>query len=380
MSKDKKILIGVFIFSILTIVILLTNMGIEYLLENDQPGKKQESILVDSQPLEQAKPVSQEVVMKETITLAMLGDVLLHKRLAVYQEFMTSFAPMREKMESYDYLIANQESPPVGNKFPLSGYPQFSSPDYILRDLKASGVDMINIANNHIVDKGESGVQTVFENIEQYGLPYIGAYQSEEDALTDRIIELKGIRIGMVSYTYGTNGLFLPEGSPFIINYIDKERIIHDIKAMKEKVDVTVVLLHWGPEFTTQEAQEQRDLASAVNEAGADILFGTHPHVLQPYSKLTNSAGQDTHVFYSLGNYFSTTLTSSDSMVGGIASLEITKEGDQIHIDKPTLDATAMLLDDDGLYRVYPLAGVEARATQNLQWVKELLGEGAIVQ
>lgn len=377
MSKNKKILIGVFIVSIVTISILLYNMGIEYLKENEQSEKQQ--ITEVNKPLEQAKPEPKEVITKETITLAMLGDVLLHEGLASYKEYMTSFAPMKTIMESYDYLIANQESPPVGNKFPISGYPQFSSPDYIVRDLKASGVDMLNIANNHIVDKGESGVQTVFENIEHYGLPYIGAYQSEEDALTDRIIELKGIRIGIVSYTYGTNGLFLPEGSPFIINYIDDEQIVNDIKAMKDKVDVTVVHLHWGPEFTTQEAKEQRQLAKVVNEAGADILFGTHPHVLQPYTKLINEAGKETHVFYSLGNYFSTTITK-ESMVGGIASFEITKEGDNVQIDKPTLQATAMIQDSDGIYRVYPLAEAEARATQNFQWVKEVLGDGVIIQ
>ncbi|WP_332646916.1 CapA family protein [Lysinibacillus sp. 54212] len=380
MSRNNKILIGLLIFSLITISIVLYNMGTEYYKADEQRDNQQESIKVNNKPLENPNPEPKEVVTKETITLAMLGDVLLHKRLAVYDEFMSSFEPMKSVMESYDYLIANQESPPVGNKFPVSGYPQFSSPEYIIRDLKGSGVDMINIANNHIVDKGESGVRTVFENIEQYGLPYVGAYQSEEDALTDRIIEVKGISIGIISYTYGTNGLYLPEESPFIINYIDEARIVSDIKAMKDKADVTVVHLHWGPEFTTQEAESQRQLAQAVNEAGADILFGTHPHVLQPYSKLTNSVGKETHVFYSLGNYFSTTITSTDSMVGGIGSLNITKEGEEILISNPTLHATAMLLDEDGKYRVYPLAEVEGRATQNLQWVKDVLGEGIVVQ
>jgi len=105
---------------------------------------------------------------------------------------------------------------------------------------------MLNIANNHIVDKGEKGVTTFFENLALYDMPYVGVYQSQEDANTDRIIELKGIKVGIVSYTYGTNGLYLPK-APYIINYIDEEKIKTDVQALKDKVDVVVAHMHWGP-------------------------------------------------------------------------------------------------------------------------------------
>ena len=182
----------------------------------------------------------------------MIGDVLLHYRLAIYKDFTSSFAQVEPMLQSYDYLIANQESPPVGNNYALSGYPQFSSPEYIIRDLQKAGVDMLNLANNHTVDKGEGGVRTIFENVDRYQMPYVGAYKSQEDVAQQRIIEIGNIKVGIVSYTYGTNGLYLPKDSPFIINYIDEEKITNDIAAMKEHVDVTTVLMHWGPEYKTK--------------------------------------------------------------------------------------------------------------------------------
>lgn len=378
MSKLQKGLIVLFIASLTIIVVVLFSMKTENKQTDEMLTNKQDILSTSPQENEQSEPEI-EVVQKETIRIAMIGDILMHEGLASYTEYTSSFSPMEAYMRQYDYLIANQESPPVANKFPISGYPQFSSPDYIIRDLKSAGVDMLNIANNHIVDQGEKGVTTFFENLELYDMPYVGAYQSREDANTDRIIELKGIKVGIVSYTYGTNGLYLPKGSPYIINYIDEEKIKTDVQAQKEKVDVVVAHMHWGPEFTTQEHETQRTLANLLNEAGAHIVFGTHPHVLQPYTKLTNASGEDTHVFYSLGNYFSTTMTDI-SYIGGIASVDITKEGEMITIDQPTLRATANLLDSDGIYRVHPLADTENRAVRDLEWVRQVLGEGVIVE
>lgn len=379
MSNLKKGLIVVFIASLAVIVGVLFTMKTENEQTEEVLTHEQDILSTSPQANEEPESEMEEVIQKETIQIAMIGDILLHEGLASYKEYSSSFSPMEVYMQQYDFLIANQESPPVANKFPISGYPRFSSPDYLIRDLKAAGVDMLNIANNHIVDKGEEGVKTFFENLALYDMSYVGAYQSTEDANTDRIIDLKGIKIGIVSYTYGTNGLYLPQGSPYIINYIDEEKIRADVQALKNKVDVVVTHMHWGPEFTTQEHETQRTLANLLNEVGAHIVFGTHPHVLQPYTKLTNEYGEDTHVFYSLGNYFSTTM-KEESYIGGIASVEITKEGEMITIDRPTLLATANLLDSDGIYRVYPLATTESRAVRNLEWVRQVLGEGVTVE
>ncbi|MEK5184495.1 CapA family protein [Solibacillus sp. FSL W7-1324] len=344
--------------------------------ENNPPEIKSENDLNETD-----KPISKpkEQVTKESIRLAMTGDILLHLRLAKYDDYTSSFAAVVPKMQSYDFLIANQESPPVGNEYPLSGYPRFSSPAHIIRDLQHAGVDLVTIANNHIVDQGESGIRTVFNNLEDYHMPYVGAYKNKEDQSAQRIIEIGSIKIGLLAYTYGTNGLYLPKESPLLINYIDEAKIKADVEELKKSVDVVAVSMHWGSEYVYAADDNQKYYANILNKAGGDIIFGTHPHVLQPYDKLTNEQGQETHIFYSLGNFFSTILTIPNTMIGGIASLDITKEGDRITIDKPELYATSVLKDADGIYRVYPLKDVEQRSVKNLQWVKKIMGQSVTV-
>lgn len=380
LSSINKILLSVWLVLIAVFVFVVVSLPKEQRIPTVSYAKEQgieEPMISKEQIIE---PVVEEIAIpKETISLAMIGDVLLHYRLASYKDFGPSFAPVAPFMQQYDYLIANQESLPVGNKYALSGYPQFSSPDFIIEDLQDAGVDMINIANNHTVDKGEGGVRTLFENIDRYQIPYVGAYKSTEDANTPRILEQKGIKIGVVSYTYGTNGLYLPKNSPFVINYIHEEKMTADIAALKSLVDVTVVLMHWGPEYKTVESDQQRYLANVLNKAGADIVFGTHPHILQPYNKLLSETGQETHVFYSIGNYFSTILTMPDTMIGGIGSFEVTKEGEEVTIGQPQFKATSMLLDKDGIYRVYPLAETEARSVRDMAWVQKILGPDVVV-
>jgi hypothetical protein len=393
LNSLNKFLLGLWIVSLTVLIFVVLNIDKQPNIEmvegkeiNPNPNPNEQQIQVNQQleePLEVTQPVNavqeEPKIMKESVRLAMLGDILLHLRLAQYKDFTSSFKFVSPIMQSYDYLIANQESLPVGNKYALSGYPQFSSPPHIIRDMQNAGVDMVTIANNHTVDKGEGGVRTLFENLESYHMPYVGAYQSNEDAMQHRVIELGSIKIGMLAYTYGTNGLYLPKGSPFIINYFDEAKMTADIERLKKEVDVVAVSMHWGTEYVTHENDYQRHMTNVLNQAGADVVFGTHPHVLQPYKRVVNEQGHETHVFYSLGNFFSTILIVPDTMIGGIGSLEITKEGETVSIGNPQFDATTVLKDSDGIYRIYPLKDVEERAVQNLQWVKTVLGEEVTV-
>lgn len=400
MNVLNKWLLGIWIFSIALLVVVILNLDKNHpiikIVEGQGVNEEVSSVQSTSEVAEiQTEPkveVQEEVEVKpqeeievknepikESYRFAMLGDVLLHLRLAQYKDFSSSFKWVAPMLQNYDYLIANQESPPVGNKYALSGYPQFSSPPHIIRDIQNAGVDMVTIANNHIVDKGEGGVQTVFENLASYNMPYVGVYQNIEDANTSRIIELGSIKIGMLAYTYGTNGLYLPKGSPYIINYFDEAKMTADVEALKNQVDVVAVSMHWGSEYEYKENDYQRHLTNVLNRAGADIIFGTHPHVLQPYQDVVGETGHVTRVFYSIGNFFSTILTIPNTMIGGIASFEITKEGDQVTIDKPQFDATSVLKDVDGIYRIYPLKDVENRSVKDLNWVKKIMGEQVMV-
>ena len=152
MSNLNKVLIVLFIASLTIIVGVLFSMKTENTKTDEVLTNEQDILSTSPQANEESEVEIEEVIRKETIQIAMIGDILMHEGLASYAEYTSSFSPVEAYMQQYDYLIANQESPPVANKFPISGYPRFSSPDYIIRDLKTAGVDMLNIANNHIVD------------------------------------------------------------------------------------------------------------------------------------------------------------------------------------------------------------------------------------
>lgn len=377
MNFINKVLIVIWVLSLL---VLAYFTGDYFLNRNEQMQPVSQSKVVQEQLEEIEEPIEEPVVIPEvSMELAMIGDILLHRRLALYQEFTSSFEPILEHLQSPDYLIANQESPPTAPLYPINGYPQFSSPEYIIRDLQKVGVDMVNIANNHIVDKGEGGMTEVFKTLDNYNMPYVDAYRSNEDATNARIIEKESLKVGVLSYTYGTNGLYLPKDSEYIVNYIDIEKMVRDVHNLKPQVDVLTVLIHWGDEYTIEHNSTQKDIATRLNEAGVDIIFGTHPHVLQPYEKIVGTAGNETHVYYSLGNFFATIVTIPETFIGGIASIQITKKGEEVIIESPKVVATSMLKDSDGIYRIYPLAEVESRSIRNMEWVKNILGEEVTV-
>lgn len=322
---------------------------------------------------------AEEVIQSSTADIAMFGDVLLHKRIAQYDDFKPSFEPVKDIISSYDYVVANQESAPIANDFGIIGYPRFSSPPHILEALQYVGVDMLNLANNHTVDWGEQGVATLFDNIDAYQFPYVGAYKNEQDRSTARIEIINDISIGFLAYTYDTNGFYLPTSSPFSVNYIDEQRIKEDIHELGDQVDVLAVSMHWGSEYVNEENDEQRRLATILNEAGVDIIFGSHPHVLQPYALLTAPSGHETHTFYSLGNFFATITSVPQSFVGGIASLTIVKEQNEITIQQPTFTATTMI-HENGRYIIYPLSRVASQTSYSIDWVQSILGPSVTVQ
>ncbi|MGE7769364.1 CapA family protein [Viridibacillus arvi] len=327
--------------------------------------KQQEKV----EQVEQKVPV----IKDKKISIAMIGDILLHEQLLYYQDYSPSFAGVEDTLKNYDFLLANQESLPIGKEFGLSGYPKFASPDYIVRDLKEAGVDLLSVANNHTLDRGEAGVLAALKNIKSYGLPYVGAYKSAKDREKMRIIDVKGIKVGTLSYTYGTNDNETPSGKDYLVNRIDLDTIQKDIKKMRPNSDVIIVNMHWGTEYQSTPNKKQKQMAKVISEAGADIIFGHHPHVLQPYEKITAKDGHETHVFYSLGNFFSA-MQDPSTYVGGIGSLNVVKNAEgAIRITSPRFTPTA-IMNKDGFYSVELLKDVEKQAVRSVDWVKETVG------
>lgn len=337
--------------------------------EHDDPKHEREE--------EQAK--KEEV----TISIGAIGDVLLHAR--VYEtaeaengeyDFSPMLAAVEPLLQAPDFMMANQESMPGGVELGLSTYPLFNSPQEIVRDLQNAGVDMIVGANNHTLDGGIEAVESALDFYDEIGMDYVGVYRDTEDRQTDRIVTVDGVKLGVLAYTYGTNGIPIPEGHEDVVALIEPERMVEDVRSLREKVDVVIVHLHWGNEYEREPNEEQRQLAAELSEAGVDVIFGHHPHVLQPVEWISAESSEqedgpssdnpsndepsnkETIVFYSLGNF----LSGQDfeyTDIGGVATVEITKvtEGDDtsVNVHSPHLEPT-LVVNENNRYSVFPMA------------------------
>lgn len=288
-----------------------------------------------------------------SVTLSAVGDVLLHGR--VYGGLKKTIGyTLKEQLQNAsnllgqaDITVANLESIIAGSEIGLSAYPKFNAPVEIGHVLKEMGVDIVSIANNHVLDRGEEGVLKSIGNLENLGIEYDGGFKSFEDRDRLRIYFKNGLRICFVSYTRGTNFIKIPEGKPYLVNSLRKIsslKIQTKLRKIKRDklADVIIVNLHFGEEYHLYPSSEQRELAASLADAGADVILGHHPHVLQPPEWIENSRGMKTFAAYSLGNFF-TGQNGLHRQIGAALSLEITKPDENyngIVIKNPRYDLT----------------------------------------
>lgn len=239
-----------------------------------------------------------EVVEEEsTVTIRSIGDILVHSdvyttaRTDTSFDFSGMFDPVRAYMQDADITTANMEVPVAGEEFGLSGYPQFNAPPEIIDALAGAGVDIVNNATNHSMDRGDGGVVASTGNMRERGMLYTGSYASEQDKSVPRIIEANGITVGFLGFTYGTNGL--PVEQEHFASLID-DTLAAQVAALDSQVDVAVVMLHMGDEYAPLPNEFQEETAATALDAGADLVLGGHPHVVEPF------AGP---VWYSHGNF-----------------------------------------------------------------------------
>lgn len=345
MLRKKRLLL---IFAGLCVLLILTAAGgwIHWHKQNsasESDHEKSEAPASSLAPTSTALPSSPALQETRTqITLSAVGDILIHD--TVYKDaykkgqgktyqFDPMFARVKSLMEKADLTFANQESIAGGAEIGLSSYPMFNSPFQISDTLKQAGVDIVSIANNHTLDRKEQAILNAIEYYEKIGLPYVGAYKNEEDRDSIRVLEKNGVKVAFAAFTYGTNGLTVPQGKEYLANYIDKDRIKQEISKAKQQADVVVLSLHFGTEYQLEPNKEQKDLAKfAINE-GADIILGHHPHVLQPAEWIEREDGTKGFVVYSLGNFLAAQ-KELDTLIGGILTLHIEKieRGDKVSI------------------------------------------------
>lgn len=312
----------------------------------------------------QPPPVVQEPPVTTKVTLAAIGDVLIHS--SIYKDAKKQdgydFVPMFERVRTYieeaDIAIANQESMIGGEALGLSDYPRFNSPYEIGDALKAIGFDVVSLANNHSMDGGEKAITNALAHWRKLGMTTVGVYSSEEDRDTIRVVDVKGIKIAFLSYTYGTNGIPIPAGKPYLVNLIDTNRAAADIEAARRVADVVVVSAHFGQEYKDLPNDSQKKFAREAAEAGADIVIGHHPHVLQPAEWIETGTGRKTFVVYSLGNFIAAQ-EGQNKRTGGILRLEIEKTAtggtSRIEVKHPSFIPTWITMTNWRKYKVVPV-------------------------
>ncbi|SET38113.1 poly-gamma-glutamate synthesis protein (capsule biosynthesis protein) [Salinibacillus kushneri] len=325
MNKWSWVLTSIFGVIILLFMIFLLTIG-------DTNHESNELTVHQHQKVQSQDMKSKEI--HSEITLGAVGDILVHN--TVYEDartsngfdFMPMFHSIKNSMKKPDIMFANQETMIGGQELGLSSYPQFNSPYSVGDALKDAGVDVVSMANNHTLDAGEQGILNATSHFNQLNISYVGANRSQEDQQRDRILHAKGISVGFLAYTYGTNGLQRPADKPYLVQYIDDDTLIDDIKELKTKVDFVVVSLHFGQQYQRLANDVQKIVVDKASEAGADVILGHHPHVLQPAEWITKENGERTFVIYSLGNFLSGQ-SELYQRIGGILHIKLEKSIDQ---------------------------------------------------
>lgn len=280
--------------------------------------------------------VVEDHIFEYKVDVLSVGDVMAHTiqfeaaKTDTGYDFYPQFEHIADKVSSKDFAIANLETVFAGEDKRYSGKNMiFNAPDQLGESIKKAGFDILTTANNHSLDRGYYGIKRTIETLDGIGLLHTGTYVSDEREILT--FEKDGISFALLSYSYSTNGWPIPEDYPNSINMMIEELIVSDIERAKAlDVDFIMVANHWGLEYHLDENHHQRNLADALFMAGADIILGTHPHVLQPFEhrRMKDESGEtkDKFIIYSQGNFISGQRTYP-RQIGMYINFEFTRQG-----------------------------------------------------
>lgn len=265
-------------------------------------------------------------------TLLFAGDAMMHQGQidAARQpdgsyRFDNCFTEVAPIIQEADYAIVNLETPLGGA--PYSGYPCFCAPDSYAEALSDAGFDLMLTANNHTLDRRDRGLKRTIEQLDKRKIPHIGTYSSQaaRDSILPFIADVNGFKIGMLNYTYGTNGIEIQ--GDVIVDYIDCERMARDIdQARQAGAEIIMVAIHWGNEYQLLPHSSQQKLADFLISHGVDLVIGGHPHVIQPMELRTDPiSGKKSLVVYSLGNFISN-MKTRDTRGGALAIAKLRRD------------------------------------------------------
>lgn len=312
MNKRKKKLYfrRIILLLILVAIIVGAIFAISKLFNSDAEEKR---IEISNTANNEVKVIEAEKLPPRSFTLTGLGDAMCHN--TQYKDafangtydFNYVFENVKDVMSKDDLTIGNLETTFAGAQVGYSGYPTFNTPDAMGEALRNAGVDVLSTANNHCLDKGFKGLSRTLDVLDQLGIDHAGTSRTPEEQAKVLIKDVNGIKVAILSFTYGTNGINPPSDKGYCVNYIDKNFIKGRIDAAKsEGAEIVIACMHWGIEYQTKPSAEQIDMADFLFKSGADIILGNHAHVIEPFEKrevtMDDGTVKQCFVVYAMGN------------------------------------------------------------------------------
>ena len=332
-------------FLMFILLICAIGIGSFYYLNKDSNNSTKKEIKKDKKKEEEKKAVDYEA------KIFMVGDALIHW--GVYNDALQSdgsynFKPQLEYIKpissKYDLAYYNQETVLGGTELGISSYPRFNTPQEEGDAFVDAGFNMVSLATNHTMDKGEAGVLNSVAYWKKHPeVAASGQWSSveERNASVAKVYEKNNIKYAFISYTIWTNGLETPVGKEYLNNVYSPEKAKADIESVRDKVDFVIVAMHWGTEYSLRTDSKQDEIAAYLSNLGVDLIIGAHPHVVQTVEYINNNK---TFVVYSLGNFISDQL-KVENYVGLAMEVTLKKHVDvDDSVTNSVVDPKAQLL------------------------------------
>lgn len=290
------------------------------------------------------------------VSFVVFGDNLIHEPIYRYglrqeEDFDFLFENVKDVIAESDVAVINQETPLVDNPEQYGGYPRFGTPAQVGQAIVDAGFDVVTCATNHVLDRGGDGVCFTKDFFTSRGVTCLGIETVDEaDGSPYEILVRNGTRFALFNYTYGTNGIRIPEENPDMVHLLDdEERVMREIKEAEEEADFVIVFVHWGTEYEKQPDEFQQKWTQVFLDSKVDVVVGTHPHVLQPYEMLRDDNGHEMLVYYSIGNYISA--QDEESCVkGGMAGFTVSLTSEGFRVTEYSLQPLTITRVDGGRY------------------------------
>lgn len=360
LKKGEYFIFLIPVIVILGLVILLLNQS----KKNVDKSKENENEVTNG--------VVEETPKEKRMSLLAVGDILIHE--SVYKDAYNSadgsydfhymFTEVEPIIKKYDLKFCNQESPIGGKALGISGYPSFNSPDEIGDELVNLGFNLVSLANNHTLDRGENAALYSNSYWKSKGIKFAGSYSSLEERNQINIYEQNDIKYAFLAYTTSSNARVRND---YLLNMYSADIVKRDIDLVKDGVDVIIVSMHWGVEDNNTPTESQRQIAEYLSSLGVNIILGHHPHVVQPVEYVN-----DTLVVYSLGNFISNQLSIRlNNGIGLMYGIEIVVDDNGVRFENEYKELVLAYAEKSKNFKVIPFSKLNNDLLNNYESVKE---------